>query len=332
MITTKQVREKVKVLDELINAYNKDTNKKKRDWRTYEERVANRLKHAIRYFERYIDQALTNIIFTKQKGPGAPEKLTLKQRVMLLLIKQLMDKSNRDMSIMMALFSVMTSIDISYKTIERLYDDQRIIMILNNVHILIINEKKIEKPKVCGDATGYVLSVKENYCSISQKIKDKKSTKKRKVIFSFALMDIDTRLYLAYGTSYKSESKAYEEAIRMLKKSDIIFESIRLDRYYSKQCYVREINEISPKSKIYLIPKKNVTVKGNVAWKEMLIDFVHNTMNYFKEYYQRNQSESGFAEDKKRFGWRIRQKLEHRINLAYFGIFTWHNLMWIGAE
>ena len=43
-------------------------------------------------------------------------------------------------------------------------------------------------------------------------------------------------------------------------------------------------------------------------WKRMLYRFVQNTEMYLKEYFQRNKSESGFAEDKNRCGWKLRQK------------------------
>ena len=67
-----------------------------------------------------------------------------------------------------------------------------------------------------------------------------------------------------------------------------------------------------------------------MAWQKMLTEFVNNPKEYFTEYFKRNQSESGFSEDKRRFGWRIPQKRAGRIDLAYFSIITWHNLLWVG--
>ena len=142
-------------------------------------------------------------------------------------------------------------------------------------------------------------------------------------------MDIKSRIYLAFGTSFKSEKAAYNKSKEMLKKHNISLESIRLDRYYSGQKIVKEFYEENKNVKCYLIPKKNITIKGSQAWKKMLKNFLKNTFQYFSEYFKRNQSESGFSEDKKRFGWKIPQKLPKRVNTSYFGIFTWHNLFWV---
>jgi len=62
----------------------------------------------------------------------------------------------------------------------------------------------------------------------------------------------------------------------------------------------------------------------------MLYRFVHDTKAYLKEYYQRNQSESGFSEDKKRTGWKLGQKREDRIDTANTVNKLWHNLYWLG--
>ena len=62
----------------------------------------------------------------------------------------------------------------------------------------------------------------------------------------------------------------------------------------------------------------------------MLYRFVQNTEMYLKEYFQRNKSESGFAEDKNRCGWKLRQKREDRLDTANFLTSLWHNLYHLG--
>ena len=331
-ITNVQIREKIKLLDSLIDTYNENTVHAKRDFAKYENSYEKRLREAISFFQKYIPQAISLTTFSNKSKLGRPEKLTLEQRVKILLIQRLVYRSNREMSNMLLLFSFLTNVDISYKTVERLYDDSRIQLILFNMNSLINKELNLTESDCCGDATGYVLSVKEHYASSAQKLKDKgkKSTKKRNVLFSFALLDINKRIYLAFGTSYQSEKDAYNKAIEMLKKTNIELKSVRLDRYYSGQTIVKNMSVMFPGIKCYLIPKKNVTIRGSFEWKKMLHNFCLNTEEYFEEYFKRNQSESGFSEDKKRFGWKIPQKLSNRADLAYNSIFTWHNLMWVG--
>ena len=94
--------------------------------------------------------------------------------------------------------------------------------------------------------------------------------------------------------------EAFFNAIIMIKGLGIMIVSLRLDRYYSAQFYVDYINQHLGKVKLYFIPKRNATLKGPWEWKRMLYYFVKDPVAYLEEYFQRNQSESGIAEDKKK--------------------------------
>jgi len=149
-------------------------------------------------------------------------------------------------------------------------------------------------------------------------------------VYSFVIIDIQTRMYIAYGMSFKSEKEAFLSAITMLKEMDIEIniESLRLDKYY-QQAYVEYLEKQLGKVTFYIIPKKNATVRGSREWKRMCYRFVHDVEGFLKEYFQRNQSESGFAEDKKRTGWRLGQKRPDRVNTANILTGLWHNLYWL---
>jgi transposase len=77
-------------------------------------------------------------------------------------------------------------------------------------------------------------------------------------VYSFKMMDLDSKMYVAFGMSLKSEKDAFDKAMEMLKHIDIEIESVRLDKYYSYPSYVDRFG----KSKVYVIPKK----KCNVEW------------------------------------------------------------------
>ncbi len=64
-----------------------------------------------------------------------------------------------------------------------------------------------------------------------------------------------------------------------------------------------------------------------MEWKDLMEDFVRNTLAYLEQYYLRNNSESGFSADKRGFGWRVGQKREVRINTATICGNLWHNLL-----
>jgi len=340
-ITTKEVRSVVEILDDIIDDYKEDRPEIKRDWRTYEQRLSNRIRAAIRNLEPLIDEAISELHIIKGETRGRKPILTLKQKVELLLLKHLVEKSNREMSDMLVVFSLLAGIDVSYKTVERLYSDEQVFLVLLNIQSLILKKKGIERPDCAGDGTGYSLTIKKHYATEAQKLKDKKNepiskSKKKsgkigRYIFSFRLMDLDTRMYIGYGTSHKSEKGAFLRAMAMAIDAGVA--SIRLDRYYGVQKYVKFIEDLFGKDiQIYVIPKKNATVRGPLKWKKVLYDFVNDTTGYLEEYYRRNQSESGFSEDKRRFGWKIPQRREDRVDTSNFCTTLWHNMLWAGES
>ena len=341
-VTTKEVREITKIIDEIIEKYKEESVPLKRDWRTYEQRVAQRLRTSFRELKPLVREAVSTLEIVKGESRGVKPLLTLEQKVLALLLKHLIGKSNREMSFMLVVFSWLTDVDVSYKTIERLYSDQEVILALHNLHILMLKKKGIKDADCGGDGTGYGLTVKKHYATEAGKLKDKiklastqnkktKKNKKRKkalFIYSFAIIDINTRMYVAYGSSLKSEKEAFLSASKMLGALDIKINSLRLDRYF-QQAYVKHIEERFGKVKFYIIPKKNATVRGSWEWKRMLARFVEDVKVFLKEYFQRNQSESGFAEDKRRIGWKMGQKREDRIDTANVLTGLWHNLYWL---
>ena len=92
---------------------------RERDWRTYEQEFSRRIKMAKKDLDPLVSEAVSTIHIIH--GPGHLHSLTLEQRVKLLLIKQLVGEPNRMFSSMLVIFSMLSGIDVSYKTIERLY-------------------------------------------------------------------------------------------------------------------------------------------------------------------------------------------------------------------
>ncbi len=79
-------------------------------------------------------------------------------------------------------------------------------------------------------------------------------------------MDLDPRLYIAFGPSMKSEREAYDRAMDLLSTLGLGVDSIRLDRYYSSPSYVDNLGD----TKVFIIPKKNATLNGSQKWKDTL--------------------------------------------------------------
>ena len=334
---SKEVRLVVARLDSIIKEYKLENPGRVRDLGSYEQEYKHRLKRCFAELEPLVEEAVSLVKVVKYERRGNDPKLSLKQKVLLLLLKQLCGKSNRAMEWMLVLFYWLTGIDVSYKTIERLYSDDLVGVACYNVHVLILKQRGIVSAECCGDGTGYALFVRVHYATEAKKRKEAikendGSAKHVKIIYSFALMDITTRMYLGYGTSFRSEKEACEHALHLAQQTGIRVQSLRLDKYYSAEAYVNLCRAYLGDVKMYLIPKKNIAHFGLGEWCSMLQRFLDDQKAFLKEYFQRNQSESGIAEDKKRTGWRIPQKLEKRVDTAYTLNALWHNLYWLGKN
>ena len=342
-IMAEDIKDKLNELDSILKEkYRLEHPKKERDWRTYEQEFAQRIKMAMKDLDPLVNEAVSMIRIVPRAGH--PHSLTLEQRVKLLLVKQLVGESNRMFTNMLAIFSMLSGIDVSYKTIERLYSDDEVIIAVHNLHVLILKKKGVTSSNATGDGTGYSLTVKKNYESYAQKLKDlakensgnreekdgkrSKAHKKRLFAYSFAVMDLKSRMYIAFGSSMKSERSAYDRAMDLLSSIGIEMDSIRLDRYYSSPSYVDKLG----KTKVFVIPKKNSTMNGSLKWKKTMKNFIENTMPYLEEYHQRSNSESGFAADKKMLGWGVAQRRDDRIDNALFCTGIWHNLFNMGRS
>lgn len=327
MVTEKEVKNKLKEFDNILNNYREEIQKEVKNNYNYETLFMKRVKFAVRNLEPLVGEAVKGLYI--HKGKGRESCLDLKQKTLLVLLQHLVGKSNRMLSLMLEIFSLLSGVDVSYKIVERLYSDEEVRLTLYNLNVLLLRKADVNEIEASGDATGYSLTVMRHYRTYAQRLKDKSKIsdgKKKKFAYKFALMDLKTKMYVCYGTSLKSEKDAYNKAIKMLNDLGISVNTIRLDRYYSNPSVIKQFSN----SFVYFIPKKNVTMQNGIKWNNTLTYFVEDTYSYLREFFKRNNSESEFGVDKKLFGWRVSKKREDRIDTYLFCRVVWRNLLRLG--
>ena len=286
------------------------------NWRDYEYLYRQRMKGMALELRAMIDKSSSFVV----EEFGRPSLLEAREKVFVILVKEIFRLSNRKAAYLLPLLGI--SKDISYKTVERLYSDPLVLMILNNLFISSVMRKGISSADTSGDGTGYSLTVTKHYRSMREK--DGEFVKEGKFVYSFALMDLATRMYVGYAVSVKSERDAYHKALEMIGKMRIDLKSIRLDKYYSGQSILNDFNE---NTMIFLIPKSNSRIRGRRNWREIIRRFMDDPMNYLREYFRRNASESGFSSDKRATGGLIYQRRKDRKETSGFCKGLIHNLM-----
>ena len=221
------------------------------NWRDYEYFYRQRVKCMALELRAMIDESSSFVV----EEFGRPSLLEAREKVFVMLVKEIFRLSNRKAAYLLPLLGI--SKDISYKTVERLYSDPLVLMILKNLFMNSLERKSVTSVDASGDGTGYSLTVTKHYRSLREK--DGEFVKEGKFVYSFALMDLATRMYVGYAVSVKSERDAYHKALEMIGKMRIDLKSIRLDKYYSGQSILNDFNE---NTMIFLIPKSNSRIRG----------------------------------------------------------------------
>ena len=88
------------------------------------------------------------------------------------MIKQLVGESNKMFAKILDTSSMISGVDVSYKTIERLYPDDEVIIAIHNLHVSILEKMGVTSSRATGDGTGCGLTVKKNYESFARKLID----------------------------------------------------------------------------------------------------------------------------------------------------------------
>lgn len=340
MITNRQFDRFKEELNAIVEIYKDEfTTEKVIDWKTYELQWVSRLRTAIIEIRNVIDEA-DECITMRTKFGRRPET-SAKSKALLLLLKDISQFSNRKMAGLLPLFSMTADVDTSYKTVERAYSNPLVKMIIHNMFVMLIKRRGIINADLTGDGTGYSLTVTKHYRTVGEKYGDKiksnetedktKSNEKKKKLFTyaFALMDIQTWMYIGYGTSMRSERDAFNKAIKMMHECGIVPSSVRLDQYYGTQSISCMFDN---NTTIFVIPKDNTTIRGPPEWKTIIKALMLDPFTFLSEYYKRENSESGFSADKRFDGWKIGQRLDDRIDTAVMCKGLWHNLLQLGRN
>jgi len=315
-ITGKTAKEMISVLDDLRKQIKEESkgSKNSTEWERKREQVKQRLNK----LPEYIEKAASMVVVQKTRGPE--KDLSLVQRTTLLLFTRLMGKSNRGMEEAVILLQPFLGVQVSYKTIERLYSDEEVKLVLHNLFILLLQDEGVSG-NMSGDGTGYSLTVTKHYrTNPHKKGKDYK--------YVFRLMDIDTGMYVGLGYSTVSEMRAFHKALEMARSIGVSINTLRLDKYYSSRKVLKLFGE---EVSVYVLPKKNISKIG-IEWSRVIKRIIGDPLEYLKNYFMRNISESGYSSDKRRFGGIIHQKREDRQSMAMLVVGFLHNLFFIRVQ
>ena len=320
VLTNKQFRKTLDEIEWLKKYYNKHfAVEVKPPSGEYDRKLRTEMRAVVERINSDVDKAAEPITLINGK-PGRPPK----DRILLTklhLFQVLFEFTNREMECFSLMFLLNGEEAFSYKTIERAYSDPIVALILHNLFVLSAGKPRTVDSS--SDGTGIGLFISKHYRKDrEQDLKEKKDSSKRKeYLFSVAILDIDTNLYVGYAAGFKSEKALFVEALAMARKAGFEFNSMRLDKYYAYQSIFKCVGK---QTRVIVIPKKNATIRGPKEWKQLINSLITAPFAFLADYFKRVKNECNFSKDKRRFG-TIRQRLAERIITAAFSRATLHN-------
>ena len=99
--------------------------KTSRGWRTYHQERAYEIKTVMKRLGPMINTAASASLPPNSRKGRKPH-LDLNQKLTILLTQQLLGNSNRGMAYMLTVFSSVSGIFLSYKTVERMYSNPQV--------------------------------------------------------------------------------------------------------------------------------------------------------------------------------------------------------------
>lgn len=134
----KQTRQLLFEIDNLIRIRVFPRLRKPTNWRTINQDHAYKIKKTIMLFSSELERLSGQI--TPSRKAGRISAITADQKVKILLVKQLMGESNRNMVYLLVIFSALSGIFLGYKSIERFYLDKDVYFLLLQLKDFIINK------------------------------------------------------------------------------------------------------------------------------------------------------------------------------------------------
>jgi transposase len=251
----------------------------------------------IRLIGEAVDEASLRIRGGRSCWNAYPKGLLAK----LILTQQYDGRCNRVGVGLLQLFRERLSVEadhvgLSYKTLERSYSDIMVIAILNEVFFLTQKPVQALEARFAVDGTCFPTTIKANWESAKKRfIKNPKPGGRR--FFEKAVMSCGTSFkiisaFAVASTPYANDSPYLKPILAQIRQ---LYDDVSLvvaDPAFLSRENCASIAQLGAKPRI--MPKGNVSLKakGFKAWRDMLIDFTHETESWLRDYHTRSIAET----------------------------------------
>jgi transposase len=246
--------------------------KERIDWTSYDHAQIHEIDDMLRTTKDMVDLACVRLaIEVKPQGRGRPSVYP-GDKAKIVLMQQYFGTSNRVTEGFLILFKEKLGIkEVSYKTVERAYDDPDVRRILCEVSRITQELVADEEHVFSSDGTGLPHSLKQNYEREKREKREEKENKsknkKKKNVHGFeqAIITVGTRYkmiasFIITGNPHAAEAPYLEEALGNVQDIYPHIEMMIGDAAYLSRKNTSLVTAAGAVPRFY--PKKNVTLRA----------------------------------------------------------------------
>jgi transposase len=182
----------------------------------------------------------------------------------------------------------------SYKALERAYDDPSVTGILNEVFFLTQRPVSLHEERFAVDGTCFPTSIKENWESAKRRFLKKHEGRRafEKTVIACGTTFKIIAAFAVASTPYANDSPYLKPILTQIRQLYDDVSLIVADPAFLSRENCASIAELRAKARI--MPKQNVSMKakGFKAWRDMLIEFTHETEKWLRDYHTRSIAET----------------------------------------
>lgn len=281
------------------------------DWFSYDIAQINEMNDYITLTREIIDEIHREIGDIDQGRVGKPPKSCF-DRAKAIMVQQYFECSNRVAAGLMKLFKEKLGLkdDLGYKDIETSYENHYVVLILKLLFEKTNEPIQGKETDFTGDGTGSTTSIKQNY--ENDKGDDKKMKLYDKMIF---MMGTQHKLLSAVDIADGTDNEK-THIIHLLDEIRLLHPDIQTVSYDGAAYTFEIMNYITNtlKAKPRILPPVDAVLKayGCMAKKKMLLEFLHTTQQWLREYHMRSLSETRNSTDKRVFPRPLLKRLVNR--------------------
>jgi len=317
-------------------------------WSSYDRAQEDELPEVIHLIRHVVDRASMDLALPPERDATGKESYPKSDLARLLLAQQYDGRCNRVSVGLLSLLDTHLGMTgkgrcMSYKTLERAYEDAGVMALLDEAFFLTQLPVIGREHDFSMDGTCHPTTIKQNWESSKDEImrlvgsKKRATSAKRRCEFEKTVLAVGTTFkiiasFARTNSPFANESPYLRPLLKQVVELYAVVAKVCLDSglLSRENCTLIEGAGAMPR----IFPKKGVSIKarGSKAWKKMLVEFVQDTQAWLREYHSRSIVETVNSTLKRLFVVPLRKRLLERKAtelLARIVVYNIHQLIYL---